>query len=380
MTEVKGSILRFVIGLGVPVAIGALIFGAYLEKKPEEKVSGWQDWEAFRGQFITAEGRVIDDVNGGISHSEGQGYAMFLATHWKDRETFDLLWQWTRKSLQIRGEDQLFAWRWEKKGPAEGKVTDLNNASDGDVLIAWALCRGYWEWEADEYLTEAREICRSIREKVVHASTYGPLLIPGAYGFEPASGKAVVNLSYWVFPAFTDLEKVDGADRLWSRLIKSGMRLLSEASFGEYGLPPDWLEVGETLKPAEGFDPVFGYNAIRIPLYLGWISDEEKTAVLLRPFVDFASRCSNIPAPVPARVAMGATEIQSEPAPLGMTQVLRYARWLGGDNSLETLQPLDVSQGYYSSVLQLLVRCAMEEGPEGGLAAAPRVVGPEAST
>ena len=34
------------------------------------------EWLAFRNRFIAPEGRVVDTGNGGVSHSEGQGYAM----------------------------------------------------------------------------------------------------------------------------------------------------------------------------------------------------------------------------------------------------------------------------------------------------------------
>ena len=37
------------------------------------------DWRIFKQRFLAADGRIVDDGNGGISHSEGQGYGMVLA-------------------------------------------------------------------------------------------------------------------------------------------------------------------------------------------------------------------------------------------------------------------------------------------------------------
>jgi endoglucanase len=37
------------------------------------------DWAAYRDRFVMPDGRVVDDANGGISHSEGQGYGLLLA-------------------------------------------------------------------------------------------------------------------------------------------------------------------------------------------------------------------------------------------------------------------------------------------------------------
>ena len=47
------------------------------------------DWEVFRQDFVEASGRVVDNGQGGISHSEGQGYAMLFAVHYGDRATFE---------------------------------------------------------------------------------------------------------------------------------------------------------------------------------------------------------------------------------------------------------------------------------------------------
>jgi endo-1,4-beta-D-glucanase Y len=38
-----------------------------------------EDWAAYRDRFVMADGRVVDDANGGISHSESQGYGLLLA-------------------------------------------------------------------------------------------------------------------------------------------------------------------------------------------------------------------------------------------------------------------------------------------------------------
>jgi endoglucanase len=47
-------------------------------------------WESYRQAFIR-DGRVIDVDNGGITHSEAQGYGMLLAEAAGDRPTFDRL-------------------------------------------------------------------------------------------------------------------------------------------------------------------------------------------------------------------------------------------------------------------------------------------------
>jgi endoglucanase len=110
-----------------PDAIAMPLVGALTDK------AAWRD---YKSRFISEQGRVIDTANGGISHSEGQGYGMLLAVAADDRAGFDALWGWTRANLMVR-DDELIAWRWEPdKRPA---VADMNDAADGDLLVAWAL-------------------------------------------------------------------------------------------------------------------------------------------------------------------------------------------------------------------------------------------------
>jgi endo-1,4-beta-D-glucanase Y len=228
-------------------------------------------WSLFKQRFVTAEGRVVDNANSGISHSEGQGYGLILAESNNDRETFTRIWKWTAQNLGQR-KDHLFAWLW-KSEPAGGEVSDKNNATDGDLLIAWGLARAASAWGDSKLRASAREIAQDIRREMVRPSSYGPVLLPGENGFEPGEG-LIVNLSYWIFPAFRSLATIDPAPD-WQLLEQSGLKLIEAARFSPWELPPDWLFLAKsTTKVAEGFEPVYGYNAVRIPLYMAWAGIE----------------------------------------------------------------------------------------------------------
>ncbi|MEM0895841.1 MAG: glycosyl hydrolase family 8 [Verrucomicrobiota bacterium] len=321
-------------------------------------MSGREHWEEFKERFITGDGRVIDDVNGGISHSEGQGYALVLATHFDDEATFRKVWKWTRDNLQVRNGDRLFAWKWEETQSGAGEVADINNASDGDVLIAWGLSRGYEHWGRRDYRHEALAICKSIRASLIRDSKFGPLLVPGAQGFDH-HGKTVVNLSYWIYPAFEHLSNLDKDTAIWKKLFRSGIELTTRARFSRDELPPDWIEVSRTVRPATGFEPSFGYNAIRIPLYLAWLTEREGLDELLVPFANLASKHEG--KALPARIAVQGFAIDSEPAVPGMVDTLEFARRASNDLKGMPDRPFEASKGYYSSVLQLLVNCAARE-------------------
>ncbi|MEM8934264.1 MAG: glycosyl hydrolase family 8, partial [Acidobacteriota bacterium] len=253
---------------------------------PDRAMDPTADWQLYRERFVTAEGRVVDSGNDGVSHSEGQGYALLFATAFDDRPTFELIWAWTNRHLQVRASDRLFSWQWTA---TEG-VTDTNNATDGDLLIAWALLRAGERWQVPEWLHSAREIAVDVRMSMVLDSPHGLMLRPGAEGFERPSGPGtdglglVVNPAYWVFPAFPDLARLDPSP-IWHQLTDSGLLLVDAARFGRWQLPPDWLAVptfpvqasGEPTRsvlspvtPADGFPPRFGYSAVRIPLSMHW--------------------------------------------------------------------------------------------------------------
>jgi len=320
-------------------------------------------WNTYRARYIE-NGRVVDGTNGNVSHSEGQGYGMLLAEGHADRETFDALWKWTQSHLQIRGRqlrgDHLFAWRWRPDGNGGGAVDDQNNASDGDLLIAWALARAGNRWNNEDYRSDARQIAKDVREKVIRNSAFGPLLLPGAKGFEKDS-TIIVNLSYWVFPAFRDLNTLDPSP-IWKQLETSGQRLIVAAQFGRWGLPPDWLSIhGEEVTVAPGFDPVFGYNAVRVPLYLMWANDN--VASCLNSFMSFyndfgaldnARATVNLANDVPGK----------DPALQGMRAIYNFIGLQengGADTVAHPYATLAKDESYYSASLGLLANMANAE-------------------
>ncbi len=312
-----------------------------------------QEWQLFKQRYITAEGRVLDTANGDISHSEGQGIAMFFAAAYNDRPAFELLWRWTRAKLQVR-DDHLFAWKWD---PRVGEVTDANNASDGDVLIAWALYLADKRWEVKSYRHSADYIADDIRHKLIRQTDYGAVLLPGMVGFENSAG-ITVNLSYWVFPAFSFFAR-QGHAAQWNALSATGERLLRQARFGRWGLPPDWLLInGQTLSVvSHGYAPHFGYNAVRIPLYLAW--DRRDTPTLLQPFASFWRDVAERGRGIPAWVDLNTDQRGSYDAPRGFYSILNFVNerqgrgeWVGFPGGAAW------REHYYSASLRLMVDLA----------------------
>jgi endoglucanase len=306
-------------------------------------------WQAYQQAFITADGRVVDVGNGGISHTEGQGYGMLLAVSANDRETFKRLWTWTRTHLQ-REHDPFFSYCSNPlKAPP---IQDKNNASDGDLLIAWALARADQRWHVDEYRHEAITLAAAIREKLLRPSAVGLLLPPGMQGFEHP-GYMTVNPSYWIFPAFNALQRIDPSPQ-WAELSNSGRILLAQARFGDARLTPDWVRVTPDGKLELGSDQHsrFSFDALRIPLYSCWAGVEDRA--LLEAI---ATQWSAPDLPAWVNLKTGETA----PYPLSPSQKVmnRILLTCLGQPAppLDAINPND----YYASTLALLGELALRE-------------------
>jgi endoglucanase len=210
---------------------------------------------------------------------------MLLATRAEDHAAFDRVWKWTKTNLMVRA-DGLAAWRYDPRHTPH--VADLNNATDGDLLIAWALAEAADRWQDTTYLESARQIADAILKHLTVPSPWGSVLMPGAKGFGPGEREdgPIINLAYWVFPAIDRLKSLRrGAN--WDGIGETGLALIDQARFGPARLPSNWISLAAgTLAPAKGFASVFGYDAVRIPLYLGWARprDKERLAIFAASF------------------------------------------------------------------------------------------------
>ncbi len=319
-------------------------------------------WLEFRQRFVTAEGRVVDTGNRNISHSEGQGYGLLLAEAFADRTTFDRLLDWTRATL-LRPEG-LHAWRFR---PGGAGVDDHNNATDGDLYIAWALLRAARRWRQAEFRTMALELGQAISRRLVLPVQGRTLLLPGGQGFAEG-GKVLLNPSYYAFPALQALAAAS-TDPVWQRVIDDGVKLLREARYGRWGLPADWVELprAETAGPqlAEGRPARFSYDAVRVPLHLAWagLGEEPALTAATRFWAETAA------AAPPAWTDLRTGQLGDEVASSGMLAIARVATASRrGRANMQVLPPVAEARDYYAAALTLLARLAAAEAPPPGLA------------
>lgn len=242
-----------------------------------------EEWTSYVDAYVSEEGRVIDTANNNISHSESQGYGLVLSVLADDRAAFERIWSFTNSELLVR-DDGLAGWRWDPD--ATPHLTDPNNATDGDMLIAYGLALAGDAWSEPSYTEAARSIVTAVGDGMVVEADGMPALLPGAAGFEqrPDGTGPILNPSYWIFETFPVFAELDpGTD--WNAISETGIELIRRARITKSGLPPDWLVLGEdgAVRPAPDLPVEFGYNGIRIPLYL---MRAGKNAALLDPFRD----------------------------------------------------------------------------------------------
>jgi endo-1,4-beta-D-glucanase Y len=322
-------------------------------------VKDHQDWGAFKSAYVTAEGRVVDTGNGGVSHSEGQGYGMLLAEAHGDRATFDQLWGWTGVNL-MRDDVRLFRWRYD---PKAGAATDPNNATDGDILIAWALQRASKRWKEPSYANDSKAIRAAIAQKLVADVGGRRVLLPGMDGFRQKDA-VIYNPSYFVLPALQDFAVAD-PDGPWDRLIRDGLTVARDAGFGQQTLPSDWVRIDASgaVTPAPGHPPRFGFDAVRAPLYLIWggVSDQVSATTAARFWRPYEG--ANWPPPAWVDVQTG------EKAPFPLSPGGQAVARLVADLPAQKLKP--AQEDYYSAALGLLAERAAQERRSQGASQGP---------
>jgi endoglucanase len=204
----------------------------------------------------------------------------------------------------------------------------------------------------------ARRIAVEVgRKTVIFKTKMGALLLPAIAGFsaQDRADGPIINLSYYVFPAFPRL-KIVAPEYDWSGLVQSGLDILKASNAGGAKLPADWLSVRETdVKPAEGFPPHFAYNAIRIPLYLAWAGIGEREHY--REFQNWAKRRSSVLPVIDVKTGRDADTFR-EPGYAAVAHLLDCI--VAGGTSSGDLAIMRDGQNYYPATLHLMSIIAVQ--------------------
>ncbi|MSQ01197.1 MAG: hypothetical protein EXR71_04785 [Myxococcales bacterium] len=223
-------------------------------------------WAAYQKVYISADGRVMDFREDGVTTSEGQAYAMVRALWMGDRASFDRVLRWTVEHLQRGDEGRLAAWRWGRRDDGTDGILDEQPASDADQLMIWALFGAATRWKSPRYQSAAHAQLERLWVEEVTEVAGRLVLLPGpwARGGVPLR----LNPSYFLPFAWREFARRD-PDRPWMRLVDDGYTLLA-ACRSPGGLHHDWCSIdpvtGTVVAAVDAADEVFGFEAFRV----GW--------------------------------------------------------------------------------------------------------------
>lgn len=232
-------------------------------------------WSFYRQTYIR-EGRVVSLDEQGVTTSEGQGYAMLRAVWSNDRKTFEEVWRWTQRNLQVRN-DKLFAWKWK------GKVQSFNAATDADTDIALALLLASRRFDDMRYEQEALEILYSIWDLEILHLRSGSFVTGGNWALH--EDYPTIHVAYLAPYAYEVFASVDPRHD-WRRVIESSYAVLHWLYDEQrLALPPELVYLDKTqgrllLKhPHSGEVSGFGYDAFplfwRVALDAQWFGRSE---------------------------------------------------------------------------------------------------------
>ena len=249
-------------------------------------------WEDYKQRYLDEDGAIIDTGNNNMSHSEGQSYGMLFALYFNDKDSFDKICKWTLVNLYNEKTGLL---NWAYKRNQSDPTADKNNATDGDLMIAWVLIEAGKKWNVNAYTKRGEKMLSVLMSKLVMKMGGSYILLPGIENFY-FNSHAIVNPSYYIYPALLGIHKHTFSKR-WREISDDGKKLISNLKTQKIKLAPDWIkyEANGDNAPSDKWPVRSSYDAIRVPLYLFWENSEAKE---LKPWLEWFSRypASNTPA------------------------------------------------------------------------------------
>lgn len=259
----------------------------------------WPAWPVFQAQFVTDEGRVVDNSDGkGQTVSEAQAYALFFALLANDRRGFERILKWTEDNL-CQGDlsARLPARRWGEQSKGTWGVLDSNAASDADLWLAYALGEAGRLWGVARYVALSQLVsARVLRTACVELPNLGLTLLPGPKGFALETRRWRLNASYSPPHLLQWLATQHGAQSGWQRVATTSAKVIVGSA--PNGWASDWVLYDAKrgfLVDAEGSEQAFGaYNAIRVYMWVGMMHPEasgrQRLLQALQPMVKYVAK------------------------------------------------------------------------------------------
>jgi endo-1,4-beta-D-glucanase Y len=255
-------------------------------------------WASYKQRFITADGRVMDPKSGGATTSEGQAYALLQAVYMDDKAAFDVIWGWTRDSLQTRG-DGLLSWKWGSKEDGTTGILDATTAADADTDAALALLFAGKRWGDPAYLEAGRTMVNGIWDVETAEVAGQRIVVAGDWARGDGTANVtqpIINPSYLAPYAYRIFAEADPAHR-WGDVVDGTYDALDKIQAspdfgGPAGLIPNWVALdkvtGEPISAQPHVERAneFSWDASRVPQRMAldwiWFKDDRARQVIDR--------------------------------------------------------------------------------------------------
>ncbi|MEX2784145.1 glycosyl hydrolase family 8 [Streptococcus sp. H49] len=292
----KRTKFRFIWFTAVLAALAAIMFYARKDSTSILQKNSYKEWQQ---HFVVAGQdyayvKTSTDKDKDIVLSEAQGYGMLIAVDAAEKgqaqqTDFEKLYRYYLSHRE--GETQLMSWR---QTVIENQVsTEANNATDGDLYIAYSLIKAAKQWpkKSDEYLQQAQAILQDIL--TYNYNSEQKILTVGNWAAADSKFHNLVRTSDILpaqFQAFYDLT----GNQDWLTIKDSMLSKLETVSRQyETGLIPDFIWVdGDSVSPAAPNDIStendgdYSYNACRLPYNLAQ-SKDDKSQKIVTKMLDF---------------------------------------------------------------------------------------------
>ena len=215
-----------------------------------------------------ADGRVVDDLNGAISHSESQGYGLLLACLAGDRTSFARILAFTRTELL----DPRRRARRLALGP-EGDAARHRHQQRHRWRSADRLCAELCRFGLGDARLHQRRPPAGPQHREGHLPETRQRNLLAYAGRHRLPRRRTEPTDPWLQPLLLGLRGAAGdgerltGDNGWLKVQATGLKLLD--TLAKANMPaPEWMSVKAEPRPADGFPAHLGYNAMRVPLYL----------------------------------------------------------------------------------------------------------------
>ncbi len=315
--------------------------------------------DRFLAGYVDEDGRVVRRDQGGDTVSEGQAYAMLVATAIGDEATFERVWDWTRGHLQR--PDGLLSWQWR-----EGQVVDAESATDADLDAARALVLAGERFERQQWRSAGLRLGSAVLAHETALTGIGRVLTAGTWVQGPPYA---VNPSY-ASPAASQVLARASDDPRWDELQQGNLDVNEELV--EPGrLPPDWAQVERdgAVRPTggpQGEPERFGFDAARLPIrYAESCSPEHRElAAELSPLLQ------RVDPPRTVYDLAGSPQTGDTHALAHLARAAAHAAAGDGPSARQSLDAADAAQeespSYYGAAWAALGRLMLADGGLGG--------------